>query len=77
MNLYLLEERFLEDSELICDVLAIWENDINDSKKKGESFNIKIFLKIQLYYLYNENDIDTVTMIYYQVKFNLLFIFHL
>ena len=62
-----LEERFLDDNEKIVDIVALWDKDKSDYMKKNEIIEFKIFLKLQLFYNYLENDLDTVTMLYVQV----------
>jgi myosin VIIa len=62
----LVEERFLEEDERVCDVLAVWDKEIEQFSKNKEQIEFKIYLKIMLYYPYTENDIDTVTAVYTQ-----------
>lgn len=62
----IVEERFLEEDERVCDVLAVWDKEIEQFSKNKEQIEFKIYLKIMLYYPYTENDIDTVTQIYSQ-----------
>lgn len=61
------EERFLDDNEKIVDLAALWDKEKSDYMKRNESIEFKIYLKLQLFYNYLDNDIDTVTMIYVQV----------
>jgi myosin-7 len=65
-----LEERFLEDNERVCDVLSLWESNIEDYLKKKEQIEFKIYLKIFLYYPYSDTDVDTITAIYSQSVFD-------
>ena len=73
------EERFLDDNEIICDVLSIWKSDIRKSKAKKEEILFRFYLKLLIYYPYDESVIDNIAIEYYQTvydvisgKFNLL-----
>jgi hypothetical protein len=63
------EERFLDDSKLLSDVLSIWEQtqNLEDNQKKKVDF--KIYLKIKYHYQVGEEDIDTVALQYYQILY--------
>lgn len=67
-----IEERYLSENYKVCDVLSVWDKEIEEHKKKKEALTFKIFLKIQLYYNYNPEDIDTVTMHYVQTNFEVI-----
>ncbi len=58
----------MNDNDLLCDDLALWELQTNEAIKKMESCDFRMYLKIMLYYPYSENDIDTITMTYIQVS---------
>lgn len=66
----IVEERFLEDSEKIVDIVATWDKETEDYEKKNEKIDFRIYLKLQLFYNYNEADVDTITMVYVQVTFS-------
>ena len=63
------EERFLDDSKLLCDVLSIWEQTQNLEENQNKKIDFKIFLKIKYYYQMGEEDIDTVALQYYQILY--------
>jgi hypothetical protein len=67
-----IEERYLSENFKVCDVISVWDKESEDYKKKGEEISFKIFLKIQLYYNYNPQDIDSVTMHYVQTNFEVI-----
>ena len=67
-----LEERFLDDNELICDEFTLWEDELKESLKKNENIDFKIYLKIQIHYNYGSHDTDSLSMSYYQVLINYL-----
>jgi myosin-7 len=64
------EERFLDDYERVADIIALWEKEIEECLKNKEQVEFKMYLKIFLYFPYNENDIDTVSIIYYQTVYD-------
>lgn len=65
-----IEERFLDDLDRIVDITAIWAKEEADCQIKNTSIDFKIYLKILLYYGYNENDLDTITMHYVQTCYD-------
>ncbi len=64
------EERFLEDSEKIADMLSLWELGSKSLTEKSESVEFKLFLKIFVYYPYTESDNDTITVVYTQATYD-------
>ena len=67
-----IEERYLSENYKVCDVLSVWDKETEDYIKKKSQITFKIFLKIQLYYNYNPEDLDTVTMHYVQTNFEVI-----
>ena len=67
-----IEERYLSENYKVCDVLSVWEKEKEEHIKKNIQIKFKIFLKIQLYYNYNPEDIDSVTMHYVQTNFEVI-----
>jgi len=67
-----LEERFLDDGDKIVDILAVWENEIEDLTKKQKTIDFMLYLKLQLFYNYPQTDIDTITMIYVQTNYEVI-----
>ena len=67
-----IEERYLSENYKVCDVLSVWDKETEDYIKKKSQITFKIFLKIQLYYNYNPQDIDSVTMHYVQTNFEVI-----
>lgn len=64
------EERFLDDHDKVVDITAVWARESEDYSKKNQTIQFKIYLKIQLFYGYNEHDIDTITMHYVQTAYD-------
>ena len=67
-----IEERYLSENYKVCDVLSVWSKEIEEHIKKNIPIKFKMFLKIQLYYNYNPEDIDSVTMHYVQTQFEVI-----
>lgn len=67
-----IEERYLSENYKVCDVLSVWDKETDEYIKKKSQITFKIFLKIQLYYNYNPEDLDTVTMHYVQTNFEVI-----
>ena len=67
-----IEERYLSENYKVCDVLSVWDKEKEDHIKKNMPISFKIYLKIQLYYNYNPEDIDSVTMHYVQTNFEVI-----
>ena len=64
-----IEERYLNEFEKVCDILSVWQKETEAYKKKNINIEFKFFLKLLLYYEYNPEDIDSVTMTYVQCNF--------
>ncbi len=44
------EERFIDDGEKICDILSVWNNEIEKNKKTGDTNKFHFYLKLLIYY---------------------------
>jgi hypothetical protein len=62
----LLEERFLEDEELVLDVYSSLEILKIDQNPKDCSISYKVFLRLRVFYKLNPDDIDSVSYYYSQ-----------
>ena len=76
-----IEERYINEFDKVCDVLAIWQRETDNYKKakekskdKDKDVNIefKFFLKLLVYYDFSPEDIDAVTMTYVQCNFDVI-----
>ena len=67
-----IEERYLSENYKVCDVLSVWDKENEEHMKRNIGLKFKIYLKIQLYYKYNPEDIDSVTMHYVQTNFEVI-----
>ena len=66
------EERFLDDNEIICDVLSIWKSDIRKSKTNKEDILFRFYLKLLIYYPYDETIIDNIAIEFYQTVYDVI-----
>jgi myosin VIIa len=66
------EERFLDDLERFVDITAVWAKEREEYKLLKKQIEFKIYLKIQIYYPYKEDDIDTITMHYVQTNYDVI-----
>ena len=64
-----IEERYLNEFEKVCDILSVWQKETEAHQKKKINIEFKFFLKLLLYYEYNPEDLDSVTMTYVQCNF--------
>ena len=44
------EERFIDDSEKVCDILSVWDNEMIRDKKTGDTSKFHLYLKLLIYY---------------------------
>ena len=66
------EERFLDDLDRFVDILATWANEKEEYEKLKKHIEFKIYLKIQIYYPFKEDDIDTITLHYVQTNYDVI-----
>ena len=67
-----IEERYINEFEKVCDIIAVWQKETETYKEKNINVEFKFYLKLLLYYEYNPEDIDSVTMTYVQCNFEVL-----
>ena len=66
------EERFIDDNEIIGDVLSLWKSDIEKSKQKNDIIIFRFYLKLLIYYPYDETNIDNLSIEYYQTLYDVI-----
>jgi hypothetical protein len=66
------EERFIDDNEIVGDVLTLWKSDIEKSKEKNELIIFRFYLKLLIYYQYDETNVDNVSILYYQTLYDVI-----
>ena len=64
-----IEERYLNESEKVCDILSVWQKETEEYQKKNITVTFKFYLKLLLYFVHNPEDVDSVTMEYVQVSY--------
>ena len=74
-----IEERYINEFDKVCDILSIWQRETDNYKKekaknkdKDDYIEFKFFLKLLLYYDFNPEDLDAVTMTYVQCNFDVV-----
>ena len=66
------EERYLDDNEIIADVLSMWNSDIKKSKKNKEDIMFRLYLRLLIYYPYDDSMIDNMAIEYYQTVYDVI-----
>lgn len=71
------EERFLEEKEMIMDLMTSWEVErLRCKDPKGilveDPPEFKVCLRMRIYYDLNDSDIDGITMIYTQLVYDVV-----
>ena len=66
------EERFIEDTERVVDIIAVWNREKENHKLNNEEIDFKLYLKIFIYYDFNREDHDTVTLMYVQTNYDVI-----
>ena len=66
------EERFIDDNELVGDVLALWKSDLEKSKSKKEFIMFRFYLKLLIYYQYDESNNDNLSIVFYQTIYDVI-----
>ena len=66
------EERFLDDSERVCDIISVWKSEMDkDLKKKIESF-FRFYFRILIFTPIEKEDEETLSRIYYQNAYDVI-----
>lgn len=68
------EERFVDDGDKVCDIISLWKSDMEKAKKKDEKseMNFKFYLKLLVYYPFDKEDLDTLSVVYYQTVYDVI-----
>ena len=66
------EERFIDDGEKVCDILSVWSTEMEKDKKKGETSKFHFYLKLLIYYPFEKDDIDTLSVVYHQTVYDVI-----
>ena len=61
-----IEERFIDDSERVCDIMSVWKSEMDkDMKKKIDSF-FRFYLRILIFSPLEKDDTETLSIVYHQ-----------
>ena len=66
------EERFIDDGEKVCDILSVWSNEMERDKKKGDISKFHFYLKLLIYYPFEKDDVDTLSVVYHQNVYDVI-----
>lgn len=64
------EEAFIEEDEVVCDLLSIWDKELEQALKSRENIEFKLFLKEKIYY--QTNDEEVMNFRYHQIVYDYL-----
>ncbi len=67
-----IEQRYLDESNTIGDILSLWARETNFYNNENIEVQFKLYLKIHFFYPFNSEDIDSVSMHYMQTNFEVL-----
>ena len=66
------EERFLDDSERICDIISVWKSEMDkDIQKKIDSF-FRFYFRIIIFSKFSKDDEDSLNRVYYQNAYDVI-----
>ena len=66
------EERYLDDSERVCDIISVWKSEMDkDLKKKINSF-YRFYLRILIFSPFEKDDTETLSRVYYQNSYDVI-----
>ena len=65
------EERFIDDREKVCDILSVWNNEKRD-KKTWDTSKFLFYLKLLIYYPFEKDVFDTLSIVYYQTVYDVI-----
>ena len=66
------EERFLDDSERVCDIISVWKSEMDkDIKKKIESY-FRFYFRILIFTPFGKDDVETLTRVFYQNAYDVV-----
>lgn len=63
-------EGFIEEDEILCDLLSIWDKELEAALKSRDSIEFKLFLKEKIYY--ETNDEEAISFRYHQIAYDYL-----
>ena len=66
------EERFLDDTEKVCDIISVWKSEMDkDIKKKIDSF-FRFYIRVLIFTEFEKKDTETLARIYNQNAYDVI-----
>jgi hypothetical protein len=66
------EERILEEEEKVVNMKSMWDFDTERFNRNNIKVEFRVYLKMILYYGFTEEDVDSVTLSFYQAKYDVI-----
>lgn len=67
-----IEERFLDDSERVCDIISVWKSEMDKDSKKNIDSYFGFYFRILIFTPFGKDDADTLTRVYYQNAYDVV-----
>ena len=66
------EERFIDDSERVCDIMSVWKSEMDkDMKKKIDSF-FRFYFRILIFSPFEKDDTEALSRVYHQNSYDVI-----
>ena len=65
-------EKYIDDSEIVCDILAYWKSEKLKAEKKNKKVDFQFYLKLLIYYPFEETDEETISLVYFQTLYDVI-----
>ena len=65
-------EKYIDDSEIVCDILAYWKSEKLKAEKKNKKVDFNFYLKLLIYYPFEETDEETISLVYFQTLYDVI-----
>ena len=60
------EERFIDDSERVCDIISVWKSEMDKDKKKNIDSFFRFYFRVLIFSPFEKDDEETLFRIYNQ-----------
>ena len=60
------EERFIDDSERVCDIMSVWKSEMDKDKKKNIDSFFRFYFRVLIFSPFEKDDEETLFRIYNQ-----------
>ena len=60
------EERFIDDSERVCDIISVWKSEMDKDKKKNIDSFFRFYFRVLIFSPFEKDDEETLLRIYNQ-----------